>query len=119
MSMEISINSKLSIDDTNGLIVDAIKDVKNKYGDRFWISKVGKSSDLKKTIFREDFSFNVNCDLLIQDTTKDFDGLDEVARIFRTAIGEENAMVIYGDTFKPFPESDYPYFPNSEGPLLR
>jgi len=116
MSIDIMIKSKFSVNETERLIENTIKDVKDKYGDRFWISDVGESSDLSKTIFSEDFSFNVKSDFLIRDNPKIFDGLDEVARMFRSAIGQENAMVIYGDTYKPFPESDYPSFPNSAYP---
>lgn len=107
MTMDIHIHSRLSSCDTVNLISDAISELKRVYGSRFWFSEVKSSSRLSRHILLEDFGFEEECGLIVSDTTKEFDGLDAVARSLRDALGKENSMVIYADTGKPFPEDDY------------
>ena len=105
--MDITVFSKLSVSETEQAISDVVAAVKKEFGPRFWISKVHEESDLYKNIRREDFGFESESYFIVQDNTKAFDDFDRVARMFRSAIGKDNALVIYSYSEKPFPKEDY------------
>ncbi|MEJ8561541.1 hypothetical protein QTO30_10165 [Yoonia sp. GPGPB17] len=107
MKMDIQIHSKLSPENVTVKLSDTLVKLKVRFGQRFWCSDVAPTGDLTKEIVMDDFGFHSVSSLLVTDTTKQFDDFDTVTRLLRSAIGEENSIVIYADTGRLFPEIDY------------
>ncbi|MEO3413049.1 hypothetical protein AAFO92_00195 [Roseovarius sp. CAU 1744] len=107
MTMDIHIHSKLSLAETSEAISDVVEKLGNQYGNRFWFSKVFESSKLTKELLSEDFDFKAVCGFVVTDVTKEFEGLDVIARSLRNTLKQKNSIVIYAETGELFPKEDY------------
>jgi len=105
--MDICIHSSLSVADTVRAVAEPIKMLKAQFGERFWFSDFQESSELSSEVVFEDFGFHTICRCLVSDTTKEFDGLEIVARTLRKAISEQSSIVVYADSGELFPKADY------------
>jgi hypothetical protein len=105
--MDIHIHSNLSVAETVRAVAEPIKKLRAQLGERFWFSDFQESSKLSSEVIFEDFGFHTICGCIVSDTTKEFDGLEVVARTLRKAISEQSSIVVYADSGELFPKVDY------------